>query len=97
MDIDNKYRIPLVGAYNPLVFECPECGTSILNDYHKHICGIAEARIGIVFIKECPTCFTKYYSHFSEAEYNLFLHSIERGENLHFKNVFVKQIREEGD
>lgn len=67
------------------------------NDYYKHICGIAEARIGIVSIKECPTCFTKYYSHFSEAEYNLFLHSIERGENLHFKNVFVKQIREKGD
>ena len=23
MDIDNKYRIPLVGAYNPLVLNVP--------------------------------------------------------------------------
>lgn len=89
MDIDNKYRIPLVGVYNAAVFECPECGTSILNDYHKHICGIAEARIGIVSVKECPTCFTKYYSHLSETDYSLFLHSIKKGENLHFKNLYL--------
>lgn len=87
MDIDNKYRIPLVGVYNAAVFECSECGTSILNDYHKHICGIAEARIGIVSVKECPACFTKYYSHLSETDYNLFLYSIKKGENLHFKNI----------
>ena len=57
MDIDNKYRIPFVGVYNALVFECPECGTSILNDYYKHICGIAEARIGIVSIKGVSNMF----------------------------------------
>ena len=46
MDIDNNYRIPLVGVYNAAVFECSECGTSILNDYHKHICGIAKLVLG---------------------------------------------------
>lgn len=89
MEIDKRYRTSFIGVYNKDVFECPECGTSILKDYHKHICGIAEARIGIVSVKECPTCFTKYYSHLSETDYNLFLYSIKKGENLHFKNIYL--------
>lgn len=85
MEIDKRYKTSSIGIYNRNVFECPECGTSILKDYYKHICGIAEAPVGIVSVKECPTCFTKYHSHLSETDYSLFLHSIKGGENLHFK------------
>ncbi len=65
MEIDKRYKTPSIGIYNRNVFECTECGTSILNDYYKHICGIAEAPVGTVSVKECPTCFTKYNSHLS--------------------------------
>ncbi|GFH84765.1 hypothetical protein IMSAGC001_00160 [Bacteroides acidifaciens] len=85
MEIDKRYKTPSIGIYNRNVFECTECGTSILNDYYKHICGIAEAPVGTVSVKECPTCFTKYNSHLSTTDYSLFLHSIKKGENLHFK------------
>lgn len=57
MEIDKRYKTTSIGIYNRNVFECPECGTCILNDYYKHICGIAEVPIGTVSIKECPTCF----------------------------------------
>lgn len=85
MEIDKRYKTSSIGIYNKDVFECPECSTSILNDYYKHICGVAETPIGTVSVKECPTCFTKYYSHLSETGYSLFLYSIKKGENLHFK------------
>lgn len=85
MEIDKRYKTPAIGIYNKDVFECPECGKNISKDYYKHICGIAEAPVGLVSIKECPVCFTKYYSHLSETDYSLFLNSIKEGENLHFK------------
>lgn len=85
MEIDKRYKTPLVGVYNKDVFECPECGRSILHDYYKHICGIAESPVGMVSIKECPSCFAKYYSHISYGDYTLFVDSIMQGKNLHFK------------
>ena len=85
MEIDKRFKTPLVGVYNKNVFECPECGRSILNDYFNHICGISEASVGTVAIVECPSCFAKYYSHLSEGGYSLFVNSIMKGENLHFK------------
>lgn len=50
MKIDKRYKTTSIGIYNRNVFECPECGTCILNDYYKHICGIAEVPIGTVSI-----------------------------------------------
>ena len=85
MEIDKRYKTPSIGIYNRNVFECPECGTSILDDYYKHICGFAEVSMGGVSVKECPTCFTKYHSHLSEMDYSLFLQSLKEGKNLHFK------------
>jgi hypothetical protein len=85
MDIDKRYKVPLVGVYNREVFECPKCGKNILHEYYEHICGIADANIGIVSIKECPKCFTKFYSHLSRLDYSILMDVIKKGENLHFK------------
>lgn len=87
MKINTRYKTSAIGVYNRDVFECPECGKNISEDYYKHICGIAEVPIGIVSIKECPICFTKYHSHLSEMDYNIFLHSVKDGKNLHFKSI----------
>ena len=66
-DIDLKYRITLVGKYNPDVYVCPFCNHSILDDFFTHICGFAETNIGVVGVVECPKCFEKYYCHASDA------------------------------
>ncbi|MBR5271833.1 MAG: hypothetical protein IKU25_00340 [Clostridia bacterium] len=85
IQIDSKYKIPLVGIYNAGVYECPYCGHSVLEDFFKHICGFSEAYIGVVKITECPKCFKKYYSHASEGDYSLFISEVKNQTNVHFK------------
>lgn len=85
IEIDVKYKVPLVGTYNVGVYECPYCDHSVLHEFYNHICGFSEAPIGIVKITECPHCHEKYYSHTSEHDYHLFLDAVEEGRNLYFK------------
>lgn len=85
LQVDIKYRVPLVGRYNAGVYECLYCDHSVLHDFYNHICGFSHAPIGVVKITECPNCHEKYYSHASEHDYALFLDAIEGGKNLYFK------------
>lgn len=84
---DKKYKIPLVGKYNLLVYECPFCGHSVLDELHDNIIGFADSPYGFVKIIECPKCFEKYYSHADWSDLRAFHWSIKRGEQKHFKET----------
>ena len=43
LDIDSKYKIPLVGKYNLMVYECQDCNHSILNSLYDNIIGFADS------------------------------------------------------
>ena len=92
------YKINLVGKYNPHVYVCDNCDYDLLDDQDddvlykltSHIKGVSESNIGVVFIVECPNCFEPWYFHAREkSKYggyaDMFLESIECGENLHIK------------
>ena len=94
MEIDLKYKIPLVGKYNKMVYICPECDEEISNDRkHKslfdYIMGFADSHIGNVALVECPECFTKWFYHSRNNEdfshYEFFLEAVKNGTQKHFK------------
>lgn len=85
LDIDSKYKIPLVGKYNLMVYECKDCNHSILNNMYDNIIGFADSQWGIMAIIECPNCFEKYFSHADKLTYRYFLNSIKQGKQKHFK------------
>lgn len=85
VQVDVKYKIPLVGSYNVGVYECNHCDYSILECFYNHICGFSESPIGVVKVVECPNCYEKYYSHASQHDYDLFLDAVKSGRNLHFR------------
>ena len=86
-EIDIRYRVPLVGCYNPAIYVCPNCGKDVFKDDlkpSKYVCGFAEAPIGTVMITECPECHEKYYSHVDKYSYESFLDAVEDGDNIFF-------------
>ena len=85
VDIDIRYRIPLVGKYNKMVSWCPYCNHDTFFGFFDNVCGIADSPIGLVKISECPMCHEKYYSHCGYLEYQSFLTSILKGTNKFFK------------
>lgn len=84
-EIDIRYRVPLVGCYNPAVYECPYCNYKNNKEPFNYVCGFAEAPIGLVMITECPGCHEKYYSHANKDFYEMFLEAVEDGTNIFFK------------
>ena len=88
LDIDSKYKIPLVGKYNLMVYECQDCNHSILNNMYDNIIGFADSNMGIVKVIECPNCFEKFYCHACESDYWHFIWEIKRGKQKHFDKVY---------
>jgi hypothetical protein len=74
-----------VGDYNAEIYVCPCCGKNVLHGFQNHIIGFADYGVGTVKIIECPVCFEKYYSHTSNMEYAIFLDSVKKGTNKHYK------------
>ena len=46
IDIDIKYKIPLVGDYNAEIYVCPCCGKNVLHGFQNHIIGFADYGVG---------------------------------------------------
>ena len=86
-NIDARYRIPFTGEYNVAVYICPHCHCNVINEMYTHMCGFADSSVGLVKITECPKCFTKFYSHAIEEDYECFLDSVEDGENIFYPPV----------
>jgi len=93
--IDIKYKIPLTGRYNKMVYICPQCDAELrFGNEHgtifDHIVGFSSAQIGEVAVVECPVCFAKWYFHHAidahTSYYDYFLDRIDEGKQLHFKS-----------
>lgn len=84
-ELIKDYIIPCIGDYNSGVFECPNCGKNILNNFYAHVIGFSNAYIGFVKVTECPKCFEKYYSHCSDMDAELFIDCVKSGRNIHHK------------
>jgi len=76
--ITMKWRIPLVGKYNPSINWCPKCikevsaitnciGFASIPDYVQP--NAIEVKMGnlTALVIECPHCFTKYWFHANEC------------------------------
>lgn len=94
MQIERKYRKPLVGKYNAGIYICPECNTTLLGGYrfgnvYQHIIGFADSHNGNMAMVECPKCFHKWYFHSrlneSSNVYDHFLEHLNMGKTFHFK------------
>jgi hypothetical protein len=99
MSIDLRFRIAPVGRYNPGIDICYSCDAR-LSDYQvphlgknviNHIIGFFEHNGLWYTTVECPICFTKFYFHLRKGHedswYELFIESVNRGTNLHFKPI----------
>lgn len=80
-EINNKYKIPLVGEYYAGIDNCPNCGFRP-KMLASNFIGFSEYANGIVCIVECPKCFTKWFFHTlmergSASWYSQFLKLIE--------------------
>jgi len=84
IDIDLKYKIPLIGKYNRRVIKCPHCDYDMMSKMFQNTRGFADAYIGQVQIVECSKCFEPYYHHVNETNYEVFLEIVAAGENKFF-------------
>ena len=87
-EIAKEYKIPLVGYYNFLVYECKNCDNNMVDELYDHIIGFADSNIGVVKVIECPKCFEKFYTHADRSDYYHFLWEIKRGKQKHFDKVY---------
>ena len=59
----DKYRIPLVGEYNPLIYVCKFCNYHFPKTMDNYAIGFADCGQGFMMVVECSKCFEKFYFH----------------------------------
>ena len=88
INVDLKYKKPLVGRYNKSVSRCLKCDHEFVRNpqygtIFDNINGFNESNIGLVAMWECPVCFSKWFYH-GYDHYDYFLDAVENGTQKFF-------------
>lgn len=91
INVDLKYKRPLVGRYNKSVSRCLECNHEFIRNtkygtIFDNIIGFNESHIGLVAMWECPVCSNKWFYHGCN-HYVYFLDAIEYGSQKFFSSL----------
>lgn len=87
MEINPKYKIHLQGYHNKGIDHCLYCNNNMHGELFKYIKGFADTDYGTMAIVECNKCFETFYFHADKIYYDIFLDTIEEGNNIFFNPI----------